>query len=105
MKRSPSALAPSLVRASRRANALIDAMLREMQLGLKEPERIATPEWECLFGTKQSMVMNLQKLVQALGSLPSKTPTPDSSMPADREVSLSAEEMKLLTQWLSDRDG
>lgn len=105
MKRSPGAIAPMLTRASRRANALIDAMLKEMQLGLKQPERLESPQWERLFGAKQSMVINLQKLVQALGSLPLESPKPDIAANEKKEAPLNGEEMRILTQWLAERDG
>lgn len=105
MKRSPHVAAPSRRRASKRANALIEAMLKEMQRGLRDPHHLDSPEWERLFGAKQSMVVNLQKLVQALASLPEaeagqagRTGKPE---PVD---TLSAEEMRLLTQWIAERE-
>ncbi len=102
MKRSPDAVRAS-ARAVKRAHALIDAMLKEMQRGLRQPEMLANPEWERLFGSKQSMVVNLQKLVQALAALPAiedeKGKTKSSSEGVE---ALSAEEMRLLTQWLAD---
>ena len=104
MKRSPKAAAPALARASKRANALIEAMLKEMQMGLKDPERLDSPDWARLFGAKQSMVVNLQKLVQALASLPLEPPKVDRAMDVNQEAPLSKEEMGLLTQWLADRE-
>lgn len=102
MKRSPDA-SRACARATRRANALIDAMLKEMQRGLKRPELFETAEWERLFGAKQSMVVNVQKLVQALSALPSQEgheiKGPAKHQPVER---LSAEEMRLLTEWLHD---
>jgi hypothetical protein len=106
MKRSPDASRAG-TRAAKRANALIDAMLKEMQRGLRDPELFDSPEWARLFGAKQSMVVNVQKLVQALSALPHA----ERGMPKEKSAKLdgasqelSAEEMKLLTQWLADGD-
>lgn len=105
MKKSRSAAASSQLRASARAKSLIDAMLREMQLGLKHPDRLQSEAWITLFGAKQSMVVNLQKLVQALGALPADTAHENTAKERDQEVPLSSEEMVLLTQWLNEREG
>lgn len=102
MKRSPDASRVS-ARASKRANALIEAMLREMQRGLRQPELLDGPQWERVFGAKQSMVVNLQKLVQALSALPVPEPaTPKGASKNQPVQTLSAEEMRLLTAWLAD---
>lgn len=103
MKKCRSADAPSQLRASKRAKTLIDAMLKEMQLGLKHPERLQSETWISLFGAKQSMVVNLQKLVQALGALPTDTERKAKSKNENQEMALSTEEMTLLTQWLNER--
>jgi hypothetical protein len=102
MKKCRSAAGSSQLRTSKRAKSLIDAMLKEMQLGLKYPERLQSEAWITLFGAKQSMVVNLQKLVQALGALPTDTARELSSTSENQEVALSREEMALLTQWLND---
>ena len=102
MKRSPDA-SRACARATKRANALIDAMLKEMQRGLKQPELFETAEWERLFGAKQSMVVNVQKLVQALSALPSLEGQEAKVLPKNQPVEkLSAEEMRLLNEWLAD---
>jgi hypothetical protein len=105
MKRRPSAT-PALARTSQRAQVLIESMLREMQRGLREPSRLESPAWEQLFGAKQSMVSNLQKLVQALAALPlagasDASPPPAEPLAAD---ALTAEEMALLAAWLAENN-
>lgn len=104
MKKCRSAAAPLHLRAAKRAQSLVDAMLKEMQLGIKHPERLHSEAWITLFGAKQSMVVNLQKLVQALGALPNERVTDSNASDRNQEVALSSEEMTLLTQWLNERD-
>jgi len=98
MKRSQNIAAPHVLRASKRANLLIEAMLKEMQRGIRDPQRFESTEWERLFGNKQSMVVNLQKLVQALAVLPSALSC-ETSKPIQNGA-LSAQEMELLAEWL-----
>jgi flagellar biosynthesis/type III secretory pathway chaperone len=102
MKRSKRA-SPSLSRANKRASALIEALLKEMQRGVRDQTLLESPEWERLFGNKQSVVVNLQKLVQALAALPSEADIQPSSetMKAEGER-LSDEEMRMLTAWLEE---
>lgn len=102
MKKCRSAPAASQLRASKRANSIIDAMLKEMQLGLKHPDRLQSETWITLFGDKQSMVVNLQKLVQALGALPINATHEFKSQSQNQEVELSSEEITLLAQWLNE---
>lgn len=95
--------ASSLTRSGKRANAVIDAMLKEMQRGLKEPALTEKEPWKALFGTKDSMVVNVQKLVQALAALPAepvaKTNPAQTNPEGER---LTDEEMRLLTEWLAE---
>ena len=56
--------------SARRARRIIDALLKELQRGLKDPALLLKPEWEQLFGAKQSAVANVQKLVASLAALP-----------------------------------
>ncbi len=89
------------IRAAKRAGQLIEALLKEMQVGLQDPERLESLHWVQLFGAKQSAVVNLQKLVQALSALPDAggaKPTANAEYPEGE--ALSAEEMQLLTAWL-----
>jgi hypothetical protein len=74
MKRTRRRATPSLARANKRAEALIESLLKEIQRGVDEPTILESPEWERLFGPKQSVVANVQKLVQALAALPTEAP-------------------------------
>jgi hypothetical protein len=102
MKRSKRA-SPSLSQANKRAGALIEALLKEMQRGVRDQTLLESPEWERLFGNKQSVVVNLQKLVQALAALPSEADIQPSSetMKAEGER-LSDKEMNMLAAWLEE---
>ena len=100
MKRSKRA-APTLARVNKRAEALIEALLKEMQRGVSDQAVMERPEWERLFGAKQSLVVNLQKLVQALAALPLEMePSKETANPEGQR--LSDEEMRLLTAWLEE---
>lgn len=99
-KRRPSAVS-SRQRATRQANRLIEIMFREMAAALKEPATMEEPEWQRLFGNKQSLVVNLQKLVQALGALPEELCADDPKPDSGPHEALTAEEMRLLTEWLA----
>ena len=105
MKRSKRRAAPSLARANKRAEALIESLLKEIQRGVDEPALLESPEWERLFGPKQSVVVNVQKLVQALAALPSEEP--DKAIKeeeAQQEDRLSDEEIQMLTEWLAEKN-
>ena len=92
-----------MARAAKRAGTLIEAMLKEMQRGMRHPHVLESPEWERVFGSKQSAVANLQKLVQALAVLPAFAAHPSNTAGADQpETTLSDEEMQLLAAWLAD---
>jgi hypothetical protein len=85
-----------------RANRLIESILKEMQQALRDPQRCARPEWEMLFGSKQSMVVNLQKLVQALAVIPISELSKPSEKGASQEVpELTKQEIELLAAWLT----
>ena len=100
MKRSKRA-APSLARANKRAEALIEALLKEMQRGVRDQALLESPEWERLFGPKQSVVVNVLKLVQAMASLPSEADVkPSKEVNHAEGAPLSHEEMQMLTAWL-----
>lgn len=86
-------------RAARRARTLIELMMKEMYAGLADPDRLADAQWDKLFGAKQSMIANLQKLVATLNDLAEmevetvKTARPEPLTPAD---------VALLTAWIND---
>ena len=105
-----SAAAIPLQRASRRASTLIDGLMRQMQKGMRDPALLSSPEWEVMFGSKQSMVVNLLKLVQAMSALGDDNEKPRKKA-AGKVVSsaaalpLSDGEMALLAAWLADTNG
>lgn len=106
MKRQKPLNRQAFARSGKRASALIESMLKEMQRGLRDPSRMETPEWAQLFGAKQSMVVNVQKLVQALAALPGEDSAEYTAETAPQEGDrLTAEEMRLLTQWLTEGNG
>jgi hypothetical protein len=85
--------------AAGRARLLIEAMLAHMQRALQQPSLMEDPSWALIFGTKDNMVVNLLKLVQALHRLPSAGDTPDS---LSMDLPLSEEEARIAEGWLSD---
>jgi hypothetical protein len=92
---SRKARAKSVVRAER----LVEALLFEMQLGLQNPEYRSGKDWEKLFGSKDSLVANLQKLVATLATLPSDGEKPIESEPVQP---MSSAEMTMLKSWIED---
>ena len=105
MKRSKRRAAPSLARANKRAGALIESLLKEIQRGVDEPALLESPEWERLFGLKQSVVVNVQKLVQALAVLPNEEPdNVTKGKEAQQDDRLTDEEMGMLTEWLAEKN-
>ncbi len=102
MKHVPQTLAAKRLQlAGYRASIIIDLMLKEMQAGLKEPNDTVPSRWNALFGEKQSMVSNLQKLVQTLGDLPNAAAQEISPAPElGEQTPLTAQEVKILTAWL-----
>jgi hypothetical protein len=101
MKKRRFPAVPARQRAARQANRLIEIMFKEMGAALKDPARMDEPEWQRVFGNKQSLVVNLQKLVQALGALPEELCAEDPKPESNQREALTAEEMRLLTEWLA----
>lgn len=103
MTQTPTTHAPALTRASKRATSLIEAMLREMQGGLRNPEKLKSAEWSRLFGNRQSMVANLQKLVQSLAALSEpRGKKPTLAMDHPEGELMNAQEMQILSAWLKE---
>lgn len=102
MKKRHSTVAPARRRAARQANRLIEIMFKEIGAALKDPSLMDEPEWQRVFGNKQSLVVNLQKLVQALGALPEDTPAKAATAEESHQEGLTGEEMRLLAQWLEE---
>ena len=91
-------------RAPKRARQLIEQMLKEMQLGLKDTSYRMSDEWASLFGAKQSMVVNLQKLVATLAALPDESISGEKADPAAEEPALQAEEIAMFKAWLLNEE-
>ena len=85
----------------KRAYQLVDILLQEMHAGLKDPARLSTDEWDKLFGAKQSMIANLQKLVSTLAALPVSI-QPVSQGEIAHPSELSTTEMAMLKAWLEE---
>jgi hypothetical protein len=99
MKKRPPA-SPALIASGKRIHALIEMMLEEMQRGLDDPDRLTKPEWTRLFGSRQSMVGNVQKLVQALAAIPAEDNSAEGGQEGKRPLSLP--EVALISAWMSN---
>lgn len=84
------------------AHSLIETLLVQMRRGLDEPTYLLSEEWQRLFGAKQSMVANLQKLVSAFAALPKASPTVIEGDAWVLNGAITPAEVKLLQGWLSD---
>ena len=92
---------PAALRTSKRARSIIELLLEEMRQGMRDPDRVMTKEWERLFGSKQSVVVNLQKLVQALSVLPDGEAVEEVDSPTALPP-MTAEEVAILKAWLAE---
>jgi hypothetical protein len=86
-------------RAVRRARTLIELLMKEMHASLRDPNRLTDDQWEKLFGAKQSMVMNVHKLVDALTSLP--VPAATAQM-QEAPAPITTQEMEMLKAWIAE---
>lgn len=103
LKKPSKTILPELTEASRCAAEIIETLLQEMRRGVCEPARMSGEPWVKFFGEKQSVVVNIQKLVSALAALPTQEPRKDNNADVDQEVAiLTPEEMKLLNAWLTE---
>ena len=94
-------VAPS--REIKRAQTLVELMMREMYLGLTDPHRLSDEQWDRFFGAKQSMIANLQKLVGCLAELEEiHVSRGKASLPVTTMPPITADEVSLLTAWLSE---
>ncbi len=84
----------------RRTHLLIEVLMEVMEQGIRNAEADVSDRWVRLFGSKDSAVVNLQKLVQLLAELQAQA-TPPAGAPT--EEALSPEEMALLAQWFEQR--
>ena len=92
--------AKSRASSSLRARHLVDSLLREMQEGIRNPSYCESEAWEKLFGSKDSFVVNLQKLVATLAARPDEV-KPELNQQRLEEP-ITSEEMVLLKAWLED---
>lgn len=89
-----------MARACTRATRLIEMLLCALEEGLSDDAEKPSPQWRRLFGSTQSAVVNLQKLVAALGALP-VVKTELSTEAAPPEVPMSKAELAMLKDWLN----
>lgn len=89
-------------RTVRRAQQLIDLLMKEMLDGLVDRSRLSSEEWDKLFGAKQSMIANLQKLVSTLGDLP-EAPSAQIAPQQQSQAAITPQEMEMLAAWLAER--
>lgn len=75
--------------------------MKEMYEGICNPDYRSEPEWAKLFGAKESVVVNVQKLVAALAAVPDyRAAAEEVAMPP-----LSAAELSILQDWLGETRG
>jgi hypothetical protein len=80
---------------------LVESLLAELSRGVSEPALRETDEWKTLFGTRQTVVVNLQKLVQVMVSLLDYKRSGEGGNAADAVVPpITAEELGMLKAWL-----
>lgn len=92
-----------LVAAHARATEMVERMLAIMEQVLEGPNPEAEKEWIRMFGTKQSMVVNLQKLVSMMQML-SKMEIDAAAHVASEEATLSDADAKIYDAWVDDRE-
>ena len=98
----PSAV-KAKARSSARAKQLVEALLKEMQQGVRDPHYRESEDWVKLFGSKDSLVMNLQKLVATLAALPDDEVVVKPHQAATEAISQA--EMALLKAWMEETSG
>lgn len=89
-----------MARACLRATRLVELLLGELEEGLAEAAEKPSARWKRLFGSTQSAVMNVQKLVATLGALPA-VPTELNAAVESPEVPMSQAELAMLKDWLN----
>jgi hypothetical protein len=70
-----------------------------MEQGL-EPEQSSAEQWERIFGTKESAVANLQKLVAVLSHISEHLAAQQDPITAEWDRTLSDEDYAMLARWL-----
>lgn len=93
---SPSPLTPAWAHASELVRRLILLMEQGIDPATEIPEH-----WERIFGTKESAVGNLQKLVSVLANIAQHMQQPEAMQQQD-EAPLSKDDYAMLMRWLED---
>lgn len=89
----------SLARAHHRAVRLVEMLLQRLEEGVADEAELGTAQWRRLFGSTQSAVVNLQKLVAALGDLPQEL-AEHTTAACGPEVPMTEAELQMLKGWL-----
>lgn len=84
----------------RRTRHMVESLLLVMEKGISSADADTDEQWKRLFGTKDSAVVTLQKLVQLLAELPGEAGREKAEEVAP--VPLEPDEMRLITQWLKE---
>ncbi len=82
-----------------RSQLLVEVLLKFMDREIRSKDPKRSEKWLKLFGTKESAVVNLQKLVQVLAELQEQTPSGTADQPA-MTAPVNAEELAMLSEWL-----
>ena len=90
---------PPIKKTVERARKLVESMLTSMEVGLSGD--VSQEEWERIFGSKDSAVVSLQKLVQVIAVLSHQVDGMLAPKESHAEHMLTPEEMALLTDWLA----
>lgn len=86
-----------------RLTFVIELLLSELERGIDDPDIVTSTAWKKLFGEKDSIVTQVQKLAATLKSLREEPAKQNKAKKLPQEeVPLSEEEMRLLTAWLAD---
>lgn len=81
-----------------RTQMLVEVLLGVMEREVRARKSEPSERWLKLFGTKDSAVVNLQKLVVLLGELQAQAPAKQAS--PDMVAPVEAAELAILAEWL-----
>lgn len=85
----------------RRMETLVVEMLQVLEEKMNDPEK--TPkEWEVLFASKDSVVINLQKLAKLMGDVQGARGPKKKELANAACERLTRDELKMLEEWLRD---
>ncbi len=79
---------------------MVEVLLEVMEKEVRDPKEENTAQWGRLFGTKDSAVVNLQKLVHLLGEL--HVQAGDAGQEQKTLAPIDPQEMAMLVQWLKE---